>query len=107
MLPCIDILQWSKVHEYQQGFSAVIKNYSTCILFIPTEVTTELVNTIEALEIVVTIHYYYQVTASNTHHPSHMLSHTSRIRTSNKERGNNMHLLIRDKGSHLINHPIK
>jgi hypothetical protein len=39
-----------------------------------------------------------------------MLSHTSWIRTSNKERGNNMHILIHqghDKDSHLIDHPIK
>jgi hypothetical protein len=39
-----------------------------------------------------------------------MLSHTSWIRTSNKEWGNNMHLLIHqehDKDSHIIDHPIK
>jgi hypothetical protein len=40
---------------------------STCILFLPSEVTTEFVNTIAAHEIAVTIHYYYQVTSSNTH----------------------------------------
>jgi hypothetical protein len=67
------------------GFSAVTKNYSACILFLPNEVTTELAKTITEYEIVVTIHYYYQVTPSNTHHPAHMLSHTSWIRTSNKE----------------------
>jgi hypothetical protein len=91
------------------GFSAVTKNYSACIIFIPSEITTELVNTIAGHEIVVTIHYYYQVTPSNTHHPL-MLSHTSWIRTSNKEQGNNMHLLIHqehNKESHLIDHPIK
>jgi hypothetical protein len=59
------------------GFSAVTKNYSTCILFLPIEVTTELVNTIAEYEIAVTVQYYYQVTPSNTHHPPHMLSHTS------------------------------
>jgi hypothetical protein len=41
------------------GFSAVTKKYSTCILFLPSEVTTELVNTIAEHEIDVTIHYYY------------------------------------------------
>jgi hypothetical protein len=59
------------------GFSAVTKNYSTCILFLPIEVTTELVNAIAEYENAVTIHYYYQVTLSNTHHTPHMLSHTS------------------------------
>jgi hypothetical protein len=29
-------------------------------------------------EIAVTIHYYYQVTPSNTHHPPHMLSQQDR-----------------------------
>jgi hypothetical protein len=69
----------------------------------------ELVNTIAKHEIVVTIHHYH-VTPSNTHHPPHMLSHNSWIRTSNKERGNNMHLLIHqehNKDSHLMDHPIK
>jgi hypothetical protein len=78
--------------------------------FFSNEVTTELVSTVVEQEIAVIIHYYYQVTPSNTHHPPHMLSHTSWIRTSNKERGNNMHLLIHqehDKDSHLIDHPIK
>jgi hypothetical protein len=39
-----------------------------------------------------------------------MLSHTSLIMTSSKERGNNMHISIHqeyNKGSDLINHPIK
>jgi hypothetical protein len=69
----------------------------------------ELVNTIAAHEILVTIHYYYQVTPSNTHPPPHMLSHTCWIRTSNKKQGNNMHILIYqelNKDSHLIDHPI-
>jgi hypothetical protein len=51
------------------GFSAVTKKYSTFILFLPSEVTTELVNTIAEHEIAVIIHYYYQVTPCNTHHP--------------------------------------
>jgi hypothetical protein len=51
-----------------------LRNCSTCILFLPSEVTTELVNTIVDHEIVVTIHYYYQITPSNTHYPPHVLS---------------------------------
>jgi hypothetical protein len=54
--------------------------------------------------------HYYLVTPSNTHHPPLALSHTCWIRTSNKEQGNNMHLLIHQKHnniSHLINHPIQ
>jgi hypothetical protein len=54
----------------------------------------ELVNTIEEHEIAVTIYYSYQFTPSNTHNTPHTLSPTSWIRTSNKEWGNNMHLLI-------------
>jgi hypothetical protein len=57
------------------GFSDVTKNYSTCILLLPSEVTTELVNTIAKHEIVVTIHYHYQVTPSNTYHPPHTLAY--------------------------------
>jgi hypothetical protein len=56
------------------GFSAVTKKYSTCILFLPSEVTTKLVNTTEH-EIVVMVHYHYQVTPSNTHHPPHALAY--------------------------------
>jgi hypothetical protein len=91
-------------------FQLSLRRYSTCILFLPTEVTIKLVNTIAKHEIVVTIHYYNQVTLSNTHHPPHMLSHTSWIRTTNKEWGNNMDLLIHhehNKDSHVIDHPIK
>jgi hypothetical protein len=40
------------------GFSVVIKKYSTCILFIPSEVTMELANTIAGHEIAVTVDYY-------------------------------------------------
>jgi hypothetical protein len=61
-------------------------------------------------EVAIIIHYYYHVTPSNTHHPPHMLSHTSLIITSSKERGNSMHLSIHqehNKGSDLTNHPIK
>jgi hypothetical protein len=57
------------------GFSAATKKYSTCILFIPSEVTVELANTIAGHEIDVIIHYYYQVTSSNTHHPPHALAY--------------------------------
>jgi hypothetical protein len=57
------------------GFSVVTKKYSTCILFIHIEVTTELANTIAGHEIALTIHYYYQVTPSNTHHPPHALTY--------------------------------
>jgi hypothetical protein len=92
------------------GLSAVTKNYSTCILFLPSEVTRESVHTIVEHEIAVIIHYYYQVTISNTHHPPHILSHTSWIIRSNNEWGNNIYLLIHqehNKDSHLIDHPIK
>jgi hypothetical protein len=51
-----------------------LRTYSTCILFIPSEVTTELVNTIAEHEIPVIIHYYYQVTPCETQHSPHMLS---------------------------------
>jgi hypothetical protein len=57
------------------GFSSITKNYITCILFLPSEVTTKLVNTIAEHEIDVPIHYYYQVTPSNTHHPHHALAY--------------------------------
>jgi hypothetical protein len=58
------------------GFLAGTKNYSTCILFLPSEVTMKLANTIASYEIVVTIHYYYyQVTPFNTHHPPHALTY--------------------------------
>jgi hypothetical protein len=57
------------------GFSAITKKYSTCILFLPSLVTTELVDTIAEHEIAVTIHYYYQVTPSNTHHPPEALAY--------------------------------
>jgi hypothetical protein len=43
--------------------------------FLSSEVTTELVNTIVEHEIAVTIHYYHQVTPSNTHHPPHALAY--------------------------------
>jgi hypothetical protein len=86
-----------------------LRKYSTCILFLPSEVTTELVKTIADNEIIVTIHYYYQVTPSNTHHSPHMISHTSWIRTSNKERGNNcIYSYIKNIIKvDLIDHPIK
>jgi hypothetical protein len=35
-----------------------LRKYSTCILFLPSDVTTELVNTIVDHEIAVAIHYY-------------------------------------------------
>jgi hypothetical protein len=57
------------------GFSAITKKYSTCILFIHGKVTTELANTILGHEIVVTIHYYYQVTPSNTHYSPDALAY--------------------------------
>jgi hypothetical protein len=40
------------------GFLAVTKNYSPCILFLPSKVTKELVNTIAEHEIAITIHNY-------------------------------------------------
>jgi hypothetical protein len=57
------------------GFSAVTKKYSTCILFLSSEVTMKWVNNIAEHEIAVTIHYYYQVTPSNTHHPPYALAY--------------------------------
>jgi hypothetical protein len=53
MVLCTNILQWNEVHECQQGFTGVTKNYSTCIIFLLSEETTELVNTIEEHEICV------------------------------------------------------
>jgi hypothetical protein len=58
MLPFIDILQWINVHECRQESQLSIRTYSTCIPFLPSKVTTELVNTIVEHEIDVTIHYY-------------------------------------------------
>jgi hypothetical protein len=89
------------------GWSAVTTKYSTCILFIPSEVTMELVKTVADHE------SCSQFT--NTTKLLHLihtipLSHTSWIRTSNKEWGNNMHLLIYQEHnniSHLTDHPIK
>jgi hypothetical protein len=55
-------------------------------LFLPSEVTKGIGNNHSRYEVVVTIHYYH-VIPSNIHHPPHMLSHTSLIITSSKERG--------------------
>jgi hypothetical protein len=57
------------------GFSSITKKYSTWILFLPSEVTTELVNTIAKHEIAITIHYFYQVTPSSAHKPPHALAY--------------------------------
>jgi hypothetical protein len=100
----------SIVHECKQGFLAVKKNFSTCILFLPSEVIKGTGKNHSRYEIVVTIHYYYHITPSNTHHPPHMLSHICLVITSSKKRGNNMHLFIHqqhNKGSNLMNHRIK
>jgi hypothetical protein len=59
----------SKSMNVNKDSQLSLRRCSTCILFLPSEVTTELINTIAAHEIVVTIHYYYHVTPSNTHHP--------------------------------------
>ena len=96
----------------EQTISSLLSqnDYNTCIHFIPSKVTKELVKTIVDMRFAVTTHYYHHVIPSNTHHPPHMLLHTSLIRTSNKEQGNNMHLLIHqehNKDSDLIDHPIK
>jgi hypothetical protein len=90
--------------------SCYYKLYSTCIHFIPSEVTKGLVKTIVHMKFDITINYYHHVTLSNTHHPPHMLSHASLIIASSKERGNNMHISIyqeHNKDSDLINHPLK
>jgi hypothetical protein len=70
-----NILQWIDVHECKQGFLAVNKNYSICILFLPSEVTKELVKTIVAIKL---------LSPSNTTtmllHLTHTIPHTcSRI----------------------------
>jgi hypothetical protein len=73
--------------------------------FLPTEVTKEIGNNRSRYKIVVTIHYYYHVSPSNTHHFSYMLSHTCLIITSSKKWDNNMHIFIHqkhNKGSHII-----
>jgi hypothetical protein len=75
----------SIVHECKQGFLVVNKYSSTCILFLPSEVTKGIGKNHNRYEIIVTIQYYYHVAPSNTHHPPHMLSHTSLIIKSSKE----------------------
>jgi hypothetical protein len=65
----------TKSMNVKLGFSAITKKYSTCIVFLPSEVTTELANTIAEHEIAITVHYYYQVTPSNIHTISHTHSH--------------------------------
>jgi hypothetical protein len=71
MLPYMNILQWIDVHKCKQGFSAVTKKYSTCILFLPSEVTTELINTIVAMKLLsqstTTTKLLHQYTLSPTH----------------------------------------
>jgi hypothetical protein len=113
MLPCMNILQWIDVHECKQGFLAFNKDYSTCILFLPSEVTKELVKTIVDMKLMsqsttTTMH----VTSSNTQHPPHILSHACLNRSSTKEQGNNMHLITHqehDKGltSHKSSNKIR
>jgi hypothetical protein len=101
----MNILQWIDVHECKQGFSAVTKNYSTCILFLPSEVTTKLVNIIVDMKVLSQL-----TTTTKLLHLIHTIPHTCSHRTSNKEWGNNMDLFIHqehDKDSHLIDHPIK
>jgi hypothetical protein len=68
----MNILQWIDVHECKQGFSDVTKNYSTCILFLPSEVTAELVNTIVAIKLLL------QSTTTTTKllHLIHSIPHT-------------------------------
>jgi hypothetical protein len=93
----------SLVHECKQGFLASNKNFSTYIPFLPSDVTKELVKTILAMKLWSWCH-------NSPLLPPNMLSHTCLIITSSKERSNNMHPFIHqehNKGSHLINHPIK
>jgi hypothetical protein len=66
----MNILQWIDVHECKQGFSAVTKNYSTCILFLPSEVTLELINTIVAMKLL------SQSTTTKLLHLTHTIPHT-------------------------------
>jgi hypothetical protein len=81
------------VHECTQGFLDVNKNYSTCILFLPSEVTKELVKTMVDMKLL-----SQSTTTTMLLHLTHTTHHTcSRIHaiiTSTKEQGKNMHLLI-------------
>jgi hypothetical protein len=47
----MNILQWIDLYKYKRGFLSVNKNYSTCIPFLPSEVTKELVRTIVAMKL--------------------------------------------------------
>jgi hypothetical protein len=44
----LNILQWINysIHKCKQRFSTITKNFSTCILFLPSEITKELVKII-------------------------------------------------------------
>jgi hypothetical protein len=65
------------VHKtYYNGFLAIYKSYSTCILFRPSEVTKELVKTIVDMKLL------SQFTTTTM--LLHLLSHTSLIITSRK-----------------------
>jgi hypothetical protein len=51
MLPYWTYYDRTKPMNVNLGFSAVTKKYSTCIIFIPSEVTMELVKTIAVHEL--------------------------------------------------------
>jgi hypothetical protein len=101
----------SKSMNVNLGFLALTKNYITCILFIPSEVTTELAITIALHEIYVTNSLLATTKLIHLIHTTPlMLSHTNWIIISKKERGNNMHLLVHQEHnnvSHLIDQLIK
>jgi hypothetical protein len=72
----MNLLQWIDVHECKQGFSAFTKNYSTCIIFHPSEVTTEFVNTIKAMKLL-----SQSTTTTKLLHLTHTIPHTcSRVK---------------------------
>jgi hypothetical protein len=67
----MNVLNWIDVHECKQGFLTVNKNYSTCILFLPSEVTKKLVNTIVAIKFLSQF-----TTTTKLLHLTHTIPHT-------------------------------
>jgi hypothetical protein len=66
-----NILQWIDVHECNQRFLAANKNYRSCINFLPSEVTKELVKTIVDMKLLSQF-----TTTTMLLHLTHTLSHT-------------------------------
>jgi hypothetical protein len=61
----------STVHEYKQGFLAINKFFSTCILFLSSEVTKELVKIIVDMKLL--SHF---TTTTMLLHLTHIIPHT-------------------------------